>query len=38
MIVFGLIWLYSGKISCILAKWLFSGKSGCIHVKVVVLG
>ena len=29
-------WLYSGKSGCIRAKWLYSGKSGCIRAKVVL--
>ena len=38
MVVFGQIWLYSGKICCNRAKVVVFGLSGCIRVKVVVFG
>ena len=37
-VVFGQMWLYSGKSGCIRAKWLYLGKSRGIGANVVVLG
>ena len=38
MVVFGKMWLYSGKLVVTGQIWLYSDKSGCLGAKVVVFG